>query len=88
MADRIYRIVETLETDYREIKYNKFFIQSKSRFKWKDVNTSNGLKSELIIFETFKEAEKYLITEFCGSGSIIKPRVNEYHYTMRTFHCI
>jgi hypothetical protein len=73
-----YRITNTNSND---LKGATFFIERKGLFGWKRIRIRENGDTKRLTFNSYVEAEHYLITNYCKfSGQIYQPRPNEYHY--------
>lgn len=73
-----YRITNTMSNN---LKSTQFYIERKGIFTWKRIKIKENCDSRVLEFNSYNEAESYLINRYCrNQGEIYQPRPNEYHY--------
>lgn len=79
-----YRISNTISNDLKDAQY---YIERKGMFIWKRIRIKENGDSNLLTFNSYNEAECYLIDKYCrNQGQIYQPRPNEYHYVAYSYY--
>lgn len=79
-----YRIISESGNGLKHITYH---IERKGFFKWKPIVVNENGDKRITTFNSFGEAEYYLVKNYCGnSGTIYQPYPNEFHYTAHSYY--
>lgn len=80
-----YRI--TSETRSDSTKNNVvYYIERKKWFGWRKIRIDEDVKTTILCFNTYKEAEAYLTQNYIGDGYYYNPYPNEYHYMAYSYY--
>lgn len=70
-----------------DLKGAIFSIERKGLFKWKGIRIRENGDTKRLTFNSYVEAEHYLISNYCkNQGEIYQPNPNEYHYEAYSYY--
>ena len=64
----------------------EFYVEHKRWFGWCKIRKREDVNTILLRFNTYEEAEAYMIKNYFGHGYYYKPYPNEYHYSSYTYY--